>query len=125
MANLSSKICPLCPFEAGSIGSCLSHLRLYHFSDPRFRVTCGIGGCATTCRSFSSLYSHVYRRHKEDGIIQKRKLKQDNVQQDGNHFAEGCEDIDDDSDHIEPLHLEGTCTYSSTNKWEMNKETNK
>jgi len=97
MANLTTRTCPLCSFEVLSISSCLSHLRLFHSSDPRFCVTCGIGGCATTCRSFSSLYSHVYRRHKEDGIIQKRKLKENNVQ-DVNHCVE---DTNNDYDHSE------------------------
>ena len=38
-------------------------------------------------RSFSSLYSHIYRRHKQDDIIQKRKRKENNVQ-DVNHCVE-------------------------------------
>ena len=102
MASLSSKICPLCSFEVLSISSCLSHLRLFHSSDPRFCVTCGIGGCATTCRSFSSLYSHVYRHHKESGIIQKRRVREDNVQDVNlSSSVNDYEDTTDDYDHSE------------------------
>ena len=49
----------------------LSHLHAVHTSGPNFKVACGIGGCATTSRSFSALYSHMYRHHSE--IIRKRK----------------------------------------------------
>ena len=65
--------CPMCHFKSPTMARNLSHLRLLHSSDPRFSVQCGIGGCAYTGRSFSALYSHIYRRHPEDGIIQKRE----------------------------------------------------
>ena len=35
-------------------------------------VQCGIDGCSYTGRSFSALYSHIYRKHKESGIIRQR-----------------------------------------------------
>ena len=67
--------CPLCAFYAHNIRLVLSHLRLVHSSDPRFSVVCGIGGCSTTSKSFSSLYQHIYRKHKDSGIIQSRTHK--------------------------------------------------
>ena len=66
--------CPICAtFEAPSLSYLLSHLRLVHANDPRFNVTCGLDGCAYTARSFSALYSHIYRRHKSCGAIQSKK----------------------------------------------------
>ena len=69
----------MCVFEAPSVALLLSHLRLLHSNDPRFLVMCGIQpGCSYTARTYSSfiqpehipaLYSHVYRKHKQAGII--------------------------------------------------------
>ena len=58
----------MCSFECPSIAVLLSHLRLVHSSDPRFLVCCGINSCTVTSRSFSSLYTHVYRHHPGEGI---------------------------------------------------------
>ena len=66
--SLQQKRCPMCSFECPSIAILLSHLRLVHSSDPRFLVCCGINSCTVTSRSFSSLYTHVYRRHPGAGI---------------------------------------------------------
>lgn len=68
--SISAKNCPLCKFEGPSVNHILSHLRIVHSHDPNFLVTCGLSGCATTCKSFSALYSHVYRKHSE--FINKR-----------------------------------------------------
>ena len=70
--SLQQRLCCLCSFEAPTIAQLLSHLRLVHSSDPRFSVQCGINGCTVTCKSFPSLYSHVYRHHPDAGI-RKRK----------------------------------------------------
>ena len=66
--SLQQKRCPMCSFECPSIAILLSHLRLVHSSDPRFLVCCGINSCTVTSRSFSSLYTHVYRHHPGAGI---------------------------------------------------------
>lgn len=68
----SSVLCPMCHFETPSMQLCLSHLRLVHGSDPRFSAQCGIEGCSYSARSFSVLYSHIYRRHPESGVITRR-----------------------------------------------------
>ena len=68
---LAHKLCPLCTFEAPSVKNVMSHLHAVHSSDPNFVVICGLDGCTTTSRSFSALYSHVYRHHSD--IIEKRK----------------------------------------------------
>ena len=62
--------CPLCGASCPNVPGTLSHLRTIHSSDPLFNVTCGLGGCANTSRSFRALYSHIYRNHP--GIIQRR-----------------------------------------------------
>ena len=62
--------CLLCSYTADTIQSILSHVRTFHANDANFCVLCGIDGCATTSRSFSALYSHVYRHHYE--LIKKR-----------------------------------------------------
>lgn len=48
----------------------LSHLGLVHRNDPSFVVTCGYNGCSETKKSYSALYSHVYRKHTE--LVRKR-----------------------------------------------------
>lgn len=69
--SLQTTVCPLCTFEAPDVTIILSHLRTVHSNDPHFIVSCGLDGCTTTSRSFSALYSHIYRRHPD--IIKKRK----------------------------------------------------
>lgn len=69
--SLLTSLCPLCTFEAPNVTIFLRHLRTVHSSDPHFIVTCGLDGCTTTSKSFSSLYSHIYRRHPD--FIKKRK----------------------------------------------------
>ena len=64
--------CPLCVFVAVTIPLVLSHLRLVHSSDPNFSVNCGIEGCCTTSRSFSALYQHIRKKHRDVGIIKNR-----------------------------------------------------
>ncbi len=76
--SVSQKLCPLCSFEAPSVQVILSHLRLVHSNDPQFLVSCGLNGCATTSKSFSSLYSHIYRHHNE--VIFKRKESDSSLQ---------------------------------------------
>ena len=57
----------------------LSHLRAVHSNDPGFNVTCGIKGCAVTLKSFRSLYQHIYRKHRDSGIIERRYLQPDKI----------------------------------------------
>ena len=67
--------CPICAtFVAPSLPYLLSHLRLVHSHDPRFNVACGLDGCTYSARSFSALYSHIYRKHQTSGAIQPRHL---------------------------------------------------
>ena len=73
---LQQKQCPMCSFECPSIAILLSHLRLVHSNDPRFLVCCGINSCTVTSRSFSSLYTHIYRHHPGAGIKRLLKLKE-------------------------------------------------
>lgn len=75
LSNSRSSKCPFsgCIFEAISMSSILSHIRLVHASDPNFSVPCGIDGCCKTSTSFSSLYQHIYKKHKNAGVIQSRK----------------------------------------------------
>ena len=73
MAEAMTYGCPMCPFVAPSVALLLSHLRLLHSNDPRFLVRCGIEpGCTYTARTFSALYSHVYRKHRQTGVIRSR-----------------------------------------------------
>ena len=72
--SLNSLKCPYirCNFDGASITILLSHLRLVHASDPNFLVSCGIDGCCKTLKTFSALYQHIYKKHKNTGIIKKR-----------------------------------------------------
>ena len=65
------RVCPMCHFEVPTMALCLSHLRLVNGSDPRFCVQCGIDGCSYSGRSFSALYTHIYRNHPHCGVIHK------------------------------------------------------
>lgn len=58
----------------------LSHIRTVHSHDPQFLVTCGLEGCTTTFKTFSSLYSHVYRKHSD--VIKKRSKRRADISQD-------------------------------------------
>lgn len=74
-SNSRSLRCPFsgCIFETTSMPSVLSHLRLVHANDPNFSVPCGIEGCCKTSNTFSALYQHIYKKHKNSGVIQARK----------------------------------------------------
>ena len=69
---MEEKLCPLCGYSCPSVLKTLSHLRVLHSSDPRFCVTCGLGGCASSFKTFTALYSHVYRRHP--GTVKRRRV---------------------------------------------------
>ena len=57
--------CPLCSgFHFTAYKLWLGHLRHVHSHDPSFHVTCGVDSCPVTYRNFSTLYSHVYRKHR-------------------------------------------------------------
>lgn len=63
--------CPLChTFCTSDYRLWLSHLGQVHRNEPSFRVMYGYRGCAETKKSYSSLYSHVYRKHPE--LVRKR-----------------------------------------------------
>lgn len=72
MVNVDLSNCLMCPFEADTKSLVLSHLRLVHKNDPKFLAQCSVDGCTYTSRTFDALYSHIYRRHPECGIIQRK-----------------------------------------------------
>ena len=60
-AQISYK-CPFCPlFITPTLNLWLGHIRLVHQCDPR--IPCCIDECKETFCKYSSLKSHVYRRH--------------------------------------------------------------
>lgn len=70
-ASVSLHTCPLCSdFHVQTYKLWLGHLRHVHNHDPDFHVTCGIGSCPATFKKFTTLYSHVYRKHRN--MIEKR-----------------------------------------------------
>lgn len=71
------KSCPICKCSIPSLQHLLNHLRIFHASDPNFNVLCGLSGCTTTFRTFSGLYSHIYRHHSE--VINKRRKYPSNL----------------------------------------------
>ena len=72
MADQSLYHCPLCgTFSSRNFSVWLSHIGQVHRNDSVFVVTCGFDGCSETKRSYSALYSHVYRKHSE--LIRKRQ----------------------------------------------------
>lgn len=96
--------CPLCrTFSTSAYRLWLSHLGQVHRNDYSFRVMCGYHGCAETKNSYSSLYSHVYRRHPE--LIRKRCQA---TCGDEEHFPSTYETTDDTVDS----ELSGTCIIS-------------
>ena len=58
-------VCSMCNFECPSAQLLLNHLRTVHVNDPHFTTNCVIDCCSYTAKTFSALYSHVYRQHKE------------------------------------------------------------
>lgn len=64
--------CSLCDFAVPTKPMLLSHIRLIHSNDPRFVVTCGIGGCVYTAKRFSTYYSHIYRKYPNSGYISRK-----------------------------------------------------
>ena len=72
-ASLSYQ-CPFCPsFLTPTLKSWLGHIRLVHQSDPR--IPCCIDQCKETFCKYSSLKSHMYRRHRDhiDGDVKQKE----------------------------------------------------
>jgi hypothetical protein len=47
-----------------SVNSYIKHISLIHRGDPNFNIACGIEGCYSTFRRFSSFTSHISRKHE-------------------------------------------------------------
>lgn len=89
--------CPLCgTFSTSAYRLWLSHLGQVHRNDSSFRVMCGYHGCAETKNSYSSLYSHVYRKHSE--LIRKRCQATCRDEDTLSHFPSTYETTDDAMD---------------------------
>ena len=97
--SLSLNTCPLCSdFHVQTYKLWLGHLRHVHSHDPNFHVTCGIESCPATFKNFSTLYSHVYRKHRSK--IEKRQ-------------AISMKDVDSLEDDLMVFHEEGEANYIS------------
>ena len=107
---VANKVCPLCRYEAPTVPAVLSHLRTIHFSDPNFLVACGINGCANTSKSFSALYSHIYRHHPE--FIKNRKKPVDSciIYNNAAREINGRESNDGTTE----VSFSGTCSHDTT-----------
>ena len=60
-----TQLCSLCSFRTGCVPELVSHIRLVHYSDSNFSLTCGIDGCKKHFKKCSSFLSHVYRHHRQ------------------------------------------------------------
>ncbi|KAH8008650.1 hypothetical protein HPB51_000476 [Rhipicephalus microplus] len=56
--------CPRCPFFSAQFIKVVNHIGVVHSVEPNFSVFCGIDGCSSTYKKFSSYKSHLYRRHR-------------------------------------------------------------
>jgi len=67
---LRSIKCPLCPTlnHQLSISEYTKHLRLFHASNPDFKITCGINGCQRVYTNLGTFKNHLYGIHNVDGI---------------------------------------------------------
>ena len=99
--------CPLChTFSTSAYRLWLSHLGQVHRNESSFRVMCGYHGCAETKSSYSSFYSHVYRKHPE--LIRKRCQAPCSDEDTLSHFPSTCETTDNTVDS----ELSGKCIIS-------------
>lgn len=62
MAGLN---CPFCSIAVPTVRAYVSHIRLVHWKDSDFLLSCGVNGCTTQFKSFGAFNSHVYRRHRD------------------------------------------------------------
>lgn len=58
-------VCSLCSTRSTSISLWLSHLRNVHESETEISVSCPIDRCCAVYNNVNSLYSHVYRKHRD------------------------------------------------------------
>lgn len=58
-------VCKLCGTPFPSISLLMSHLRLVHQSETGISLVCPVRECSATYSKVNSLYSHMYRKHKE------------------------------------------------------------
>lgn len=70
-------VCPLCPLECTAhlcfdLTSLLRHVKLFHAHQAGFKITCGIGGCQRTFRTFRTYENHIsaMHRHQPDAVLE-------------------------------------------------------
>ena len=80
MATTPAQVCSLCSFRTGCVPELVSHIRLVHFSDPTFSLTCGIDECEKHFKKCSSFLSHVYRHHRQCIVREVRRKDEDEPQ---------------------------------------------
>ena len=100
--------CPMCPRTATTMNEGLSHIRAFHANDPNFCVTCGLDGCATSSRSFSGFYSHIYRHHS-DYISKRGRYLDSHHDAAGSHSSSQVTILQDGEPQEVLLTEQGTC----------------
>lgn len=71
--------CPMCSdFSTPTAKLLLGHLSRVHSHSPNFSFTCGLDGCLTTCKSYSSLRKHIQRKHKSSLFNQENEPSRSN-----------------------------------------------
>ena len=71
--------CPMCSdFSTPTAKLLLGHLSRVHSHSPNFSFTCGLDGCLTTCKSYSSLRKHIQHKHKSSLFNQENEPSRSN-----------------------------------------------
>lgn len=84
-------LCPRCTIKTVNLRSLIRHIGIRHAYEHNFSITCGIDGCRTFFRLFSSFRRHVYRRHRNVILPESRDLSTDCMQ------TSDCDDNDVDN----------------------------
>ena len=69
MAASEIYYCSMCTYETPKSTKLVNHMVRIHKNDPRFRLSCEIGNCGFSTRSWGSFKPHMSRKHKGENVI--------------------------------------------------------
>ncbi len=61
--------CSMCPFSTSKVSRYIHHILRVHKNSPNFLISCNLGTCAYTTKSWKAFKQHNWRCHKEVGSI--------------------------------------------------------
>lgn len=86
--------CPRCPYFSDQFTKVLNHIGFVHGAENNFSILCGIDGCPSSYKLFSSYRTHIYRCHKQVLRETGSNLSTEKTDEDAQNFRDDGSDAD-------------------------------